>query len=53
LQRVQKVRAVDELREQAICADETGWTSFMMAEHQFEVEGYHVTPNPNCRSSSG
>ena len=39
-------RAVDELREQAICADETGWTSFMMAEHHFEVEGYHVTPNP-------
>lgn len=39
-------RTVDELREQAVCADETGWTSFMMAEHHFEVEGYHVTPNP-------
>ena len=39
-------RAVEELREQAICADETGWTSFLMAEHHFEVEGYHVTPNP-------
>ncbi|MFC0106526.1 LLM class flavin-dependent oxidoreductase [Kibdelosporangium aridum] len=35
-----------ELLEQAICADETGWTSFMMAEHHFEVEGYQVTPNP-------
>jgi alkanesulfonate monooxygenase SsuD/methylene tetrahydromethanopterin reductase-like flavin-dependent oxidoreductase (luciferase family) len=39
-------QAVDELRQQAICADETGWTSLMMAEHHFEVEGYHVTPNP-------
>lgn len=39
-------QTVDELREQAICADETGWTSLMMAEHHFEVEGYHVTPNP-------
>lgn len=39
-------RAIEELREQAVRADETGWTSFMMAEHHFEVEGYHVTPNP-------
>ena len=39
-------QAVDELRQQAIRADETGWTSLMMAEHHFEVEGYHVTPNP-------
>ncbi|MFI5611932.1 LLM class flavin-dependent oxidoreductase [Amycolatopsis sp. NPDC051903] len=39
-------RAVAELREQAVRADETGWTSLMMAEHHFEVEGYHVTPNP-------
>lgn len=39
-------RTIDELREQAICADETGWTSMMFAEHHFEVEGYHVTPNP-------
>jgi len=38
--------AVEELREQAICADQTGWTSMMLAEHHFEVEGYHVTPNP-------
>lgn len=37
---------IDELREQAICADETGWTSMMFAEHHFEIEGYHVTPNP-------
>lgn len=37
---------VAELREQAICADETGWESLMMAEHHFEVEGYQVTPNP-------
>lgn len=37
---------VDELREQAICADESGWTSMMFAEHHFEIEGYHVTPNP-------
>ncbi len=38
--------ALEELREQAICADQTGWTSMMLAEHHFEVEGYHVTPNP-------
>lgn len=37
---------IDELREQAICADESGWTSMMFAEHHFEIEGYHVTPNP-------
>ncbi|MFI9387338.1 LLM class flavin-dependent oxidoreductase [Kutzneria sp. NPDC052558] len=39
-------QAVEELRQQAVLADETGWTSLMMAEHHFEVEGYHVTPNP-------
>jgi alkanesulfonate monooxygenase SsuD/methylene tetrahydromethanopterin reductase-like flavin-dependent oxidoreductase (luciferase family) len=39
-------QAVEELLEQAIRADETGWTSLMMAEHHFEIEGYHVTPNP-------
>lgn len=39
-------QTIDELREQAICADETGWTSMMFAEHHFEIEGYHVTPNP-------
>ena len=39
-------RTIQELREQAICADETGWTSMMFAEHHFEIEGYHVTPNP-------
>ncbi|MEJ8573576.1 LLM class flavin-dependent oxidoreductase [Microbaculum marinum] len=37
---------INELREQAICADESGWTSMMFAEHHFEIEGYHVTPNP-------
>ncbi|WP_214106584.1 LLM class flavin-dependent oxidoreductase [Acrocarpospora catenulata] len=37
---------IDELREQAVCADQTGWTSLMLAEHHFEVEGYQVTPNP-------
>lgn len=37
---------LDELREQAVCADEAGWTSLMLAEHHFEVEGYQVTPNP-------
>ena len=37
---------IEELREQAIVADETGWTSMMFAEHHFEIEGYHVTPNP-------
>ena len=35
-----------ELKEQAQCADESGWTSLMLAEHHFEVEGYQVTPNP-------
>jgi alkanesulfonate monooxygenase SsuD/methylene tetrahydromethanopterin reductase-like flavin-dependent oxidoreductase (luciferase family) len=35
-----------QLREQAQCADEYGWTSLMLAEHHFEVEGYQVTPNP-------
>jgi alkanesulfonate monooxygenase SsuD/methylene tetrahydromethanopterin reductase-like flavin-dependent oxidoreductase (luciferase family) len=38
--------AIQELREQAQCADECGWTSLMLAEHHFEVEGYQVTPNP-------
>jgi len=38
--------AIAELREQAVCADEYGWTSLMLAEHHFEVEGYQVTPNP-------
>jgi alkanesulfonate monooxygenase SsuD/methylene tetrahydromethanopterin reductase-like flavin-dependent oxidoreductase (luciferase family) len=37
---------ISELREQAQCADEHGWTSLMLAEHHFEVEGYQVTPNP-------
>lgn len=37
---------LEELREQAIVADETGWTSMTFAEHHFEIEGYHVTPNP-------
>src|SRR5512147_875252 len=37
---------IDELREQAMCADQSGWTSMMFAEHHFEIEGYHVTPNP-------
>jgi alkanesulfonate monooxygenase SsuD/methylene tetrahydromethanopterin reductase-like flavin-dependent oxidoreductase (luciferase family) len=37
---------IQELREQAQCADEHGWTSLMLAEHHFEVEGYQVTPNP-------
>jgi len=37
---------INELREQAKCADEYGWTSLMLAEHHFEVEGYQVTPNP-------
>lgn len=37
---------IQELREQAQCADAHGWTSFMLAEHHFEVEGYQVTPNP-------
>lgn len=37
--------AIAELREQAVCADEYGWTSLMLAEHHFEVEGYQVTPN--------
>ncbi|MBL7497984.1 LLM class flavin-dependent oxidoreductase [Frankia sp. CNm7] len=38
--------ALAELKEQAICADTYGWTSLMLAEHHFEVEGYQVTPNP-------
>ena len=46
LDRARYDRAIQELREQAICADETGWTSMMFAEHHFEIEGYHVTPNP-------
>lgn len=46
LDRDRYASTIDELREQAICADETGWTSMMFAEHHFEVEGYHVTPNP-------
>jgi alkanesulfonate monooxygenase SsuD/methylene tetrahydromethanopterin reductase-like flavin-dependent oxidoreductase (luciferase family) len=39
-------RTINELREQASCADEFGWTSLMLAEHHFEVEGYQVSPNP-------
>jgi len=46
LDRARYDQAIQELREQAICADETGWTSMMFAEHHFEIEGYHVTPNP-------
>ena len=46
LDRTRYMTAIDELREQAIAADETGWTSMMFAEHHFEIEGYHVTPNP-------
>ena len=46
LDRKRYMTAIDELREQAIAADETGWTSMMFAEHHFEIEGYHVTPNP-------
>jgi alkanesulfonate monooxygenase SsuD/methylene tetrahydromethanopterin reductase-like flavin-dependent oxidoreductase (luciferase family) len=38
--------ALTELKEQAICADTYNWTSLMLAEHHFEVEGYQVTPNP-------
>ncbi|MFI0448632.1 LLM class flavin-dependent oxidoreductase [Actinomadura sp. 6N118] len=38
--------AIAELREQAVAADETGWTSLMLSEQHFEVEGYQVTPNP-------
>jgi alkanesulfonate monooxygenase SsuD/methylene tetrahydromethanopterin reductase-like flavin-dependent oxidoreductase (luciferase family) len=37
---------INELRDQAKCADEYGWTSLMLAEHHFEVEGYQVSPNP-------
>jgi alkanesulfonate monooxygenase SsuD/methylene tetrahydromethanopterin reductase-like flavin-dependent oxidoreductase (luciferase family) len=39
-------RAVEELREQAVAADQTGWTSLMLSEQHFEVEGYEVSPNP-------
>ena len=46
LDRDRYATTIEELREQAICADETGWTSMMFAEHHFEIEGYHVTPNP-------
>ena len=46
LDRNRYTATIDELREQAICADQTGWTSMMFAEHHFEIEGYHVTPNP-------
>ncbi len=35
-----------ELREQAIAADGTGWTSLMLTEQHFDAEGYEVTPNP-------
>ncbi|WP_067792677.1 LLM class flavin-dependent oxidoreductase [Actinomadura formosensis] len=38
--------AIAELREQAVAADRAGWTSLMLAEQHFEVEGYQVTPNP-------
>lgn len=46
LDRDRYAATIDDLREQAVCADESGWTSMMFAEHHFEVEGYHVTPNP-------
>jgi hypothetical protein len=46
LDRDRYANTIEELREQAIVADETGWTSMMFAEHHFEIEGYHVTPNP-------
>ncbi|HEY7609249.1 MAG TPA: LLM class flavin-dependent oxidoreductase [Alphaproteobacteria bacterium] len=46
LDRKRYASTIDDLREQAICADQTGWTSMMFAEHHFEIEGYHVTPNP-------
>jgi alkanesulfonate monooxygenase SsuD/methylene tetrahydromethanopterin reductase-like flavin-dependent oxidoreductase (luciferase family) len=46
LDRDRYATTIEELREQAIVADETGWTSMMFAEHHFEIEGYHVTPNP-------
>lgn len=46
LDRQRYATTLDELREQAFAADETGWTSMMFAEHHFEIEGYHVTPNP-------
>ena len=46
LDRERYATTIEELREQAIVADETGWTSMMFAEHHFEIEGYHVTPNP-------
>jgi alkanesulfonate monooxygenase SsuD/methylene tetrahydromethanopterin reductase-like flavin-dependent oxidoreductase (luciferase family) len=39
-------RTLAELTDQAVAADETGWTSLLLAEHHFEVEGYQVTPNP-------
>lgn len=46
LDRTRYQATIAELRQQAQCADETGWTSFMLAEHHFESEGYQVTPNP-------
>jgi hypothetical protein len=52
LDRDRYVSTLEELREQAICADQTGWTSMMFAEHHFEIEGYHVTPNRSCSMST-
>src|SRR6476646_7974838 len=46
LDRDRYANTIEELREQAIVADESGWTSMMFAEHHFEIEGYQVTPNP-------
>jgi len=47
-------RTIEELREQAICADETGWTSMMFAEqrlsrtaHQASAPGADGTGLPN------
>jgi hypothetical protein len=51
LDRDRYANTIEELREQAIVADETGWTSMMFAEHHFEIEGYHVTPTRFCSTS--
>ena len=42
LDRGRYASTIEDLREQAICADETGWTSMMFAEHHFEIEGYQA-----------
>jgi hypothetical protein len=52
LDRDRYASTLEELREQAICADQTGWTSMMFAEHHFEIEGYPVTPNRSCSMST-